>query len=519
MKTGWKILIIVGIFLVVFTGIWLMTIPIQPENAVGAYKKSLREQGEKLEIDEVLPPPVAPESNGVNLVESAFSLLPGSDDWSNQPPAMRMIEPGKALIGWQQPDLRDPGAYGYTNSWANAIADAESNRSAIELLQQVANYPAIDFELDYKKGFAIPITHLMPLKISAQQLTAAMMCDLHVGDAASATTNLCTLLSLVQGEHDERPLISQLVRIAVVNIAAAASWELLQSTNVTDGDLARLQKNWEQMEFVRALENSMTMERAMQEDLLQKARVSNSEFRRLLGWSSAGGWTSSGDWWQDVQDRLKTERDEVAVSIWRTKWSYSDEMLTLEYDQIALDAFRAIETNQPFLLACNNMRGRTAALNFTNSANQNWLLRISGMDQFQRIFSGLYFSPSENIVRRAMAIEACKHIVITAIALKRHQLRYGNFPEKLSKLTPELLPAIPLDPVDGKPLRYRRNADGTFLLYSVGVDGKDDGGDPTSSASGASNSYYWINDHAHDWVWPQPATPAEIQRYYAGLHK
>lgn len=519
MKTGWKILIIVGIFLVVITGIWLMTMPIQPENAVETYKKSLREHGEKLEIDEVLPPPVAPESNGVNLVESAFNLLSSADDSSNQPPAMRMIAPGKALIGWQQPDLRDPGAYGYTNSWANAMADAESNRPAIELLQQAANYPAIDFQLDYKKGFAIPATLLMPLKISAQQLTAAVMCDLHGGDTASATTNLWTLLSLVQGEHDERLIISQMVRIAVVNIAAVASWELLQSTNVTDGDLARLQESWERMEFVRAIENAMTMERAMQEDLLQKARVSNSEFRRLLGWSSASGWSSSGDWWQDVQDRLKIERDEVAVSIWRTKWSYSDEMLTLEYDQIALEAFRAIETNQPFLPACNNMGSLTAALNFTNSANQNWLLRVSGMDQFQRIFSELYFSPSEKIVRRVMAVEACKHIVIAAIALKRYQLRYGNLPEKLSELTPELLPTVPLDPVDGKPLRYRRNAEGTFLLYSVGVDGKDDGGDPTSSANGASNSYYWINDHVHDWVWPQPATPAEIQRYHAGLHK
>jgi hypothetical protein len=114
-----------------------------------------------------------------------------------------------------------------------------------------------------------------------------------------------------------------------------------------------------------------------------------------------------------------------------------------------------------------------------------------------------------------MAAEVAKRTVITAIALKRFQLQHGNFPEKLAELTPEFLPAVPLDPVDGKPLRYRRNADGTFLLYSVGDDGVDNGGDPTLSAGVTSSSFYWLGNHARDWVWPQPATPAEIQAFSA----
>lgn len=515
MKLGWKILIIVGIFVVVFTGIWLLTMNIQPENGVEAYKKSLRERGEKLEIGEVLPPVVAPESNGVELVEAAFKLLPPADDSSNQPAAMQIILPGKALIGWQQPDLREFGYMGYTNSWANAMADAESNRPMIELLQQAANYPEIDFQLDYRKGFGVGFMHLMPIRKNAQRLVASLMCDLHAGNVASATTNLCTLLSLAQGWHDERLLVSQLVREALVNMAASATWELLQSTNVTDAELARLQKNWERMEFVHAMENAMVMERAMQEDLLRKARVSNSEFHRLF-MDPAGGWASSGDWWQDTQEHFKAARDEFGIATWRSKWSYSDETLTLEYDQIILDALRVVETNQFFLPTYNEMVSRTTKLGLHTPAGGNWLLRVSGMDQFEQIFSRLSYSPNENTMRRVMAVEACQHIVITAIALKRYELRHGKFPEKLSELTPDLLPAVPLDPVDGKPLRYRRNADGSFLLYSVGVDGKDDGGDATASVSGSWN---WMSDHARDWVWPQPATQAEIQRYYAAPHK
>ena len=40
---------------------------------------------------------------------------------------------------------------------------------------------------------------------------------------------------------------------------------------------------------------------------------------------------------------------------------------------------------------------------------------------------------------------------------------------------PAFLPALPLDPFDGEPLRYKRMPDG-IVIYSVGVDGKDDGG-------------------------------------------
>jgi hypothetical protein len=105
-------------------------------------------------------------------------------------------------------------------------------------------------------------------------------------------------------------------------------------------------------------------------------------------------------------------------------------------------------------------------------------------------------------------------MAITVIALKRYQLKYGKYPADLNSLVPEFVSTVPLDPVDGKPLRYRPNADGTFLLYSVGENGEDDGGDPSLEKGIQSSSFYWQNTHALDWVWPQPATPEEIQKYY-----
>src|SRR5262249_28575811 len=119
------------------------------------------------------------------------------------------------------------------------------------------------------------------------------------------------------------------------------------------------------------------------------------------------------------------------------------------------------------------------------------------------------------VVREVMRAEVAKQVVVTAIILKRYQLKNAKLPEKLSDLTPEFLESVPLDPIDGNPLRYHRNDDGTFLLYSVGENGVDDGGNPSLEKGVKSSSLSWQNNHALDWVWPQAATEAEIQNYYA----
>ncbi len=61
----------------------------------------------------------------------------------------------------------------------------------------------------------------------------------------------------------------------------------------------------------------------------------------------------------------------------------------------------------------------------------------------------------------------------TVCALKSYEMAHGSPPNQLSDLVPDLLPAIPTDPFDGKPLRYRREGK-DWVLWSVGSDLKDD---------------------------------------------
>jgi hypothetical protein len=63
------------------------------------------------------------------------------------------------------------------------------------------------------------------------------------------------------------------------------------------------------------------------------------------------------------------------------------------------------------------------------------------------------------------------------LALEAFAERYEHYPETLGELVPEFLPRLPVDYADRQPLRYRRTEKG-YVLYSVGVDGKDDHGWP-----------------------------------------
>lgn len=63
----------------------------------------------------------------------------------------------------------------------------------------------------------------------------------------------------------------------------------------------------------------------------------------------------------------------------------------------------------------------------------------------------------------------------TAIAVQRYRLKQGKLPDSLSSLVPEFLESVPLDPFDGKQMRYKK-LDSGFVVYSVDVDLIDDGG-------------------------------------------
>jgi len=65
---------------------------------------------------------------------------------------------------------------------------------------------------------------------------------------------------------------------------------------------------------------------------------------------------------------------------------------------------------------------------------------------------------------------------VVAAAIERFRLNTGRTPGALSELMPVYLDTVPLDPFGAEPLRYVADAT-AYSVYSVGLNGKDDGGD------------------------------------------
>jgi hypothetical protein len=492
MKRRWKILIVLLFVLPLIPVAWVAMLRTEGQHEVDTYRNYLIARGEKLEIAALVPPPVPPDQNGADIVNQAFGLLPySSSDQSNLPPPMHLIAPGKAIIEFEQPDVRDDD---FTNTWANVLADAAYNRPATELLRQAVNFPALDFHPDYGLGPDTPLPHLGSLRSCAERLSAGAICELRNGDAALAATNICVVLALVNGEQDEPIFGSQIFRCSLTLLAVGDNWELLQSTNLNDAELAMLQTNWERLQFLHPLEKGFSMERASAEFSIKKMRTSREYFEsRFTGDSS---WYLYGDWSDDFDELKGHVVRSYAALMWHVSWSYADELHMLQNDQNILEAIRTIETNGYYDPAYTNLMNQKETVQ-TKLASSHW-----------NDFTGLFENSSfySKMVGFIMSEEAAREMVVTAIALKRYQLKYGKYPSDLEPLVPEFVAAVPRDPVDGQPLRYRLNKDGTFLLYSIGSNGIDDGGVGAAPA--------WLNLNAPDWVWPQPATPAEVQYFY-----
>ena len=62
-----------------------------------------------------------------------------------------------------------------------------------------------------------------------------------------------------------------------------------------------------------------------------------------------------------------------------------------------------------------------------------------------------------------------------AFAAEVYRRDHGRYPPKLASLVPKYVATVPFDPMSENPLHYQQHARG-FVLYSVGINGRDDGG-------------------------------------------
>jgi len=487
-----KILIVIGIAVCA-----IISLPIvhhyQLRFALAKYIADVRAKGEPMDLDQVIPPPIPVEQDGVPFISNSLTnLVHRNLIQTNPPPAMGMVAAGRAMIGWQQPDIRNSDA---TNSWEDLGRELALVKTKLDSFQNLTNHQSLDFHFDYKKGLWIPLGHLYPLRGAAEWLKASVLYDLHERRTSDACAKLRALLAIAKGLSEERFGISQITRNTIVEFGVYATWEILQDQAISENDLARLQQDWETLEFVRPFRCAQILDRVILISGVEHVR----ETTNVL-WQVNGG---------DEIPNLWFEKQ------WDWFWSYTDEKRALQIQQVLIDAARMAETNHSYHSVLSFVSARFLKLGIGKPVSEDLIGRMDIDPSETRWLLSEGARGNVWHLRKSVAAETDRSMIMAAIALKRYQLRNQRLPGTLQELIPVFLKVVPIDWMDGEPVRYHLINSKTFRLYSVGQNGDDDGGNPSPENPANGPRLNWNGFYALDWVWPQPATPEEIQKYHA----
>jgi hypothetical protein len=477
------------------------------------YKTELRSKGERLTLAEFNFPKPTESADYHVLMISAGELTnlgqafaTGALEFSCRP---RFIGPGCCMVRRLQPDTdlrfrdtawevaslgekRNPTAAYYVATWEELAERVAFARQPLDAIRATLQKPVLAMSVEYA-GDQIGVPQYRAAAAVDTWSSVAALSDLHQNDLDAALEDLLISTELMRSLRDSQSYELQMRRLYTGEAALDVTWEALQTPGWNDAQLARLQTAWEEVSVIKDYELAAEVERAI---ILQRwDGVVNKPMRELLGWSETepsdvskllGGMVWYAGWRQQDQARgvwLWAEGvDAVRTSLSASKWI------------VARDAFQKVQQDE-------------------------WNPRWPRFDQWRYQMSipdpsGWTWGPGNLFydVKRLLEYETRREMTIAAIALKRFELRHGKLAPDLAALVPEFLDGIPHDYMDGGSLRYRLKWGNDWVLYSVGENSVDEGGDPISSEP--RGIYFSIWD-GRDAVWPAAATREEVEAWEA----
>jgi hypothetical protein len=195
-------------------------------------------------------------------------------------------------------------------------------------------------------------------------------------------------------------------------------------------------------------------------------------------------------------DEMRSAKGDDLLPVWLfrlfypTGWLYQDKVWVYRFYQRRNDAFKVIETRpwRHFSAECRRVTDP--------------FVLLFVMPKLKEIF--------HDGDQKALFLQTACQQAALACALERYRLARGQYPDSLEALVPSFLKQVPADLLapKGTPLTYRRETDGGFVLYSVGLNRQDDHGKPSPPIE------HWHTPKRYqkafprlgegDWVWRQP---------------
>jgi hypothetical protein len=420
---------------------------------VRTYRAELESRGESLQTaDLAKSTPVASNEAGRELLAAAGELAAERKARPFKPfhTGMRTTEPGLAdVMHLRSTTLQNSQEI----AWARQEQILQPSQHALNRLALAAlSNPEI--VRDYHQGYSLDTPYAGSLLQAGQILSAECVRLLHEGKIPEAVDRITISLALARFASEQPTVIDQLIAASIVNLACSATWEILQSAAGPE-NLSRLQSAWAQFSLTNGLTSSLRMERSWVTAIFTHP----NPYASAKIPSSPVAWAKKG----------KTAiRNIVSRS--------SDELHLLQSFQSLIEI---TETSNWGRLLAESLR--------ISRASENLFL------------SNLILPPLVDASERIALTDTAQKIAVTALAIRRYQIdENGRIPHNLESLVPRYLAEIPRDLMDGAPLRYRLLKNG-YLLYGVGANGFDDGGNPSPLPSKKFRS---ILD-GMDIVWPR----------------
>ncbi len=485
------------VVLVLWLALFILEENVRGRILLGRYQAELRAQGEKLtlaKLDFPRPPMDGKRTAGLLALTNQLNALRKDCPFPVDSVArLRLAAPEHAIVRAQQLDLgvaRKPYArLSERASWADLAEQAARVVDTLAKLKTVVAQPAAGVAIDYTQGMEVRLPHLNVVRDGANWLALAALNDLHHRDYAAAASNIVAIAALSRFQNNEQFTYAQLARTKAVEAGLNMTWEALQTSGWTEEQLVSLQQAWHTSSVIDDTVSALEVERVLNRDYFEQAR-------HLAGWNKLRMnllyQTQFGSGGYSLRAFFSDAGRSLQAIAWRLAWLDQDEVRFLQRWQLALDRIRDAVARRAWSAA--------------HLSDDNFPTARHRYDGWRFLLSDCLAPNIEHTLLPLFEFETRREMTVAAIAIERHRLRTGKLPSDLAAVVPEYLPQLPHDWMDGNPLRYHPKADGTFILYSVGADGHDDGGDPKPADRPRALSMW----DGRDAVWPQPATKAEV---------
>lgn len=274
-------------------------------------------------------------------------------------------------------------------------------------------------------------------------------------------------------------LIGLLVGISHLGMLCSATWEICAAHAGTAEDFARLESAIANLDLHRALLHASRSELASAVGLLQFLKSTRDGAVEILSLGWIGG--------NDVGAFANAAEHAIPAGF---------------FD--ASCAFLAERELRHIVRPVRDGDWRAALRAAKEFEDEIIGMKATVWTHPEAILTAMVVPVTTNVTRRAAHAQAVISQAVIACALERHRLARGSYPDALAAVQRADGAPLPLDEMSGKPMGYRKTADGKYALWSIGLDGRDDGGKRVLNEENPEGTSFHDENHVGDWVWDFP---------------